>query len=170
EVIQNLITALTSDQMIAPSYWVDPKTGNDYLLTVQYPEGTVKNLTDLVSIPLRGTGRSQTTRLDAMSDLHHISSPTEVDHYQLRRVIDVYVSPSGEDLKGVTRSVEQLIAKTKLPPGLHITVRGVVQGMRVSFQTFELGLILAVLLVYFILLAQFKSFIDPLIILSSVPA
>ncbi len=170
EVIQNVITALTSDQMIAPSYWVDPKTGNDYLLTVQYPENTVKNLNDLISIPLRGTDRRQTTRLDAVSDLHHITSPTEVDHYQLRRVIDVYVSPSGEDLKGVTRSVEQIIARTKLPPGLHITMRGVVQGMRVSFQTFELGLILAVLLVYLILLAQFRSFVDPLLILLAVPA
>ncbi len=169
EVIQNVITALTSDQMIAPSYWVDPKTGNDYLLTVQYPEGTVKNLNDLTSIPLRGTGHQQTTRLDAMSELHHITSPTEVDHYQLRRVVDVYVSPSGEDLKRVTSAVEQIIAKTKLPPGLHIELRGVVQGMRVSFKTFELGLILAVLLVYLILLAQFRSFVDPLIILLAVP-
>ena len=105
-----------------------------------------------------------------MSDIHHMSSPTEVDHYQLRRVIDVYVAPSGEDLKGVTRSVEQIIAKTKLPPGLHIELRGVVQGMRVSFRTFELGLILAVVLVYLILLAQFRSFLDPLLILLAVPA
>jgi multidrug efflux pump subunit AcrB len=105
-----------------------------------------------------------------MSKLHHMSSPTEVDHYQLRRIIDVYVAPSGEDLKGVTRSVEQIIAKTKLPPGLHIDLRGVVQGMRVAFRTFELGLILAIVLVYLILLAQFKSFIDPLLILLAVPA
>jgi multidrug efflux pump subunit AcrB len=170
EVVQNVITALTSDMMIAPSYWVDPKSGNDYLLTVQYPENYVKNLADLGAIPLRGTGHQQTTRLDAMSELHHMSSPTEVDHYQLRRIIDVYVAPSGEDLKGVTRSVEQIIAKTKLPPGLHIYLRGVVQGMRVAFRTFELGLILAIVLVYLILLAQFKFFIDPLLILLAVPA
>ena len=54
EVVGNVITALTSDGMIAPSYWVDPKTGNDYLLTVQYPENYVKNLADLASVPLRG--------------------------------------------------------------------------------------------------------------------
>jgi hydrophobic/amphiphilic exporter-1 (mainly G- bacteria), HAE1 family len=170
EVVQNVITALTSDMMIAPSYWVDPKSGNDYLLTVQYPENYVKNLADLGAIPLRGIGHQKTTRLDAMSELHHMSSPTEVDHYQLRRIIDVYVAPSSEDLKGVTRSVEQIIAKTKLPPGLHIDLRGVVQGMRVAFRTFELGLILAIVLVYLILLAQFKSFIDPLLILLAVPA
>jgi HAE1 family hydrophobic/amphiphilic exporter-1 len=170
EVVQNVITALTSDQMIAPSYWVDPKTGNDYLLTVQYTEGTIKDFTDLMAIPLRGQGHLHTTRLDTVSGLRHISSPTEVDHYQLRRVMDVYISPSGEDLGSLTRSVEKIIAATKIPDGLHVTLRGVVQGMRISFRTFELGLILAVLLVYLILLAQFKSFIDPLLILLAVPA
>ena len=56
EVVGNVITALTSNQMIAPSYWIDPKTGNDYMLTVQYPEQQVKNLNDLRAIPLRGAG------------------------------------------------------------------------------------------------------------------
>src|SRR5690242_699866 len=64
EIVQNVITALTSDQMIAPSYWVDPKTGNDYLLTVQYPEGSVKDFTDLSAIPLRGKSQTRATRLD----------------------------------------------------------------------------------------------------------
>src|SRR6185437_5792446 len=170
EVVQNVITALTSDQMIAPSYWVDPKSGNDYLLTVQYPESTIKDFTDLMAIPLRGQRHLHTTRLDNVSGLRHISSPTEVDHYQLRRVMDVYVSPSGESLGNLARSVEKIIAGTKVPDGLHVTLRGVVQGMRSSFRTFELGLILAVVLVYLILLAQFKSFIDPLLILLAVPA
>ncbi len=98
EVIDNVITALTSDQMIAPSFWVDPRTGNDYLLTVQYPENRVKNLSDLASIPIRGQAHKRSTRLDAVSAIHHIQSPTEVDHYQLRRVVDVYVSPKSEDL------------------------------------------------------------------------
>src|SRR4029079_12195434 len=95
EVVQNFITALTSDQMIAPSYWVDPKTGNDYLLTVQYPEGSVRSVEDLAAIPLRGPSQEQPPRLSAVSTLSHIQAPTEVDHYQLRRVTDVYVAPVG---------------------------------------------------------------------------
>jgi len=170
EVVQNVITALASDQMIAPSYWVDPKTGNDYLLTVQYRENSVKNLADLSDIPLRGQAHQRSTRLDTVSTIHHRGSPTEVDHYQLRRVIDIYVSPVGEDLGRLTKSVEQIIAQTTLPDGVRINLRGVVQGMRVSFTSFGFGLILAVLLVYLILLAQFRSFVDPLIILLAVPA
>jgi hydrophobic/amphiphilic exporter-1 (mainly G- bacteria), HAE1 family len=170
EVVQNVITALTSDQMIAPSYWVDPKTGNDYMLTVQYPEGTVKTLADLSAIPLRGASRLQSTRLSAVSTLHHIQSATEVDHYQLRRVIDVYVAPVGEDLGRLTRAVQNIVAHTTLPEGVRITLRGVVEGMRSSFRSFGFGLILAVLLVYLILVAQFRSFLDPVLILLAVPS
>src|SRR5207302_8851464 len=89
EVVDNVITALTSNQMIAPSYWIDPKTGNDYMLTVQYPERQVKNLADLRAIPLRSTGSPQATRLDMISNVRRIKSPTEVDHYALRRTIDI---------------------------------------------------------------------------------
>ena len=83
EVVGDVITALTSDLMIAPSYWVDPKSGNDYFLTVQYPEGFVKNLADLGSVPLRGANLRLPTRLDTVSHITHVNSPTEVDHYQL---------------------------------------------------------------------------------------
>ena len=69
EVVSNVITALTSNQMIAPSYWVDPRTGNDYFLTVQYPEDAVKSLNDLRAIPLRGAGQKEPTRLDAVTQL-----------------------------------------------------------------------------------------------------
>jgi multidrug efflux pump subunit AcrB len=92
EVVGNVITALTSDQMIAPSYWVDPKSGNDYLLTVQYFEGHVKNMADLNAIPVRSVSHPEPARLDAVSRIRHIHAPTEVDHYQLRRVMDVYVA------------------------------------------------------------------------------
>jgi HAE1 family hydrophobic/amphiphilic exporter-1 len=169
EVIHNVITALVSDQMIAPSYWVDPRTGNDYLLTVQYPENHVKNMSDLAAIPIRGQGHQTATRLDAVSSIRHIQAPTEVDHYQLRRVVDVYVSPKDEDLGRLAGAVEEIVRETKLPEGVRVTLRGMVQGMRVSFRSFALGLVLSIVLVYLILVAQFKSFIDPFLILLAVP-
>jgi len=169
EVVGNVITALTSNQMIAPSYWVDPRSGNDYLLTVQYPEGFIRNFADLSAIPLRANQADQATELGTVSTLRHRVAPTEVDHYQLRREMDVYVSPSGEDLSAVLSGVEQIIQDMKLPPGVRVTVRGSAQAMQTSFGAFGFGLILATLLVYLILVAQFKSFIDPLLILLAVP-
>jgi len=169
EVVDNVITALNSNQMISPSYWVDPKSGNDYLLTVQYPEKQIESIQDLKNIPLRGAKSALTTQLGAVSDIKMIESPTEVDHYQLQRVIDVYVSPASEDLGAVASQVDKIIAHTDLPEGVRINVRGSVEGMRRSFKSFGIGLILSIILVYLVLMAQFSSFVDPLVILLAVP-
>ena len=169
EVIDSLITALTSNGMIAPSYWIDPRTGNNYLLTVQYPENLVKNLEDFGSMPLRAPNLKEPTRLDSVVHISHIQAPTEVDHYQIRRTVDVYVAPSGEDLSKVYAGVQKIIGQTQLPENMTITVRGSVQAMRESFKSFAVGLILSVILVYLILAAQFRSFLDPFLILLAVP-
>jgi len=169
EVVGNVITALTSNQMIAPSYWIDPKTGQDYMLTVQYTEGQVKSLADLRAIPLRASSSLLPTRLDTISSLTRTEGPTEVDHYQIRRVMDIYVRPLGEEIGGIADRIDKVIAQTKIPEGLNVTLRGMVQGMRASFRSFALGLSLSVVLLYLILVAQFRSFIDPLLILLAVP-
>lgn len=169
EVVSNVITALVSNQMIAPSYWVDHKTGNDYMLTVQYPESQITSIDDVRAIPLRSARFSEPTRLDAITEVSRIDAPTEVDHYQLRRVIDVYVSMAGEDLGRAAAHIDRIIAGMDLPRGVRVELRGMVQGMRASMQSFGLGLILAVLLLYLILVAQFRSFVDPFIILLAVP-
>ncbi|MDE3164344.1 MAG: efflux RND transporter permease subunit, partial [Acidobacteriota bacterium] len=114
EVVDNVITALTSNQMIAPSFWIDPKTGNDYMLTVQYPEDQVKSLAQLKAIPLRSPDNTEPTRLDMISDIHRIVSPTEVDHYGLRRVIDIYVRPLNEDLGQIANSIDGIIGRTQV--------------------------------------------------------
>jgi multidrug efflux pump subunit AcrB len=169
EVVSNIITALTSNQMIAPSYWVDHKSGNDYLLTVQYPEGAIKDLLDLRGIPLRGPKSLFPTRLDAVTDVRRVTAPTEVAHYQLRRVVDVYVGLAGEDLGRVASKIDAIIAGTRLAEGIRVDMRGMVQGMRASFRSFGFGLVLAVVLLYLILVAQFESFLDPLLILLAIP-
>jgi multidrug efflux pump subunit AcrB len=169
EIVQNVITALTSNQMIAPSYWVDPKSGNDYLLTVQYPEGQVKSLADLQAIPLRAVTRAESTRLDSVSNVDRIQSPTEVDHYQLRRIINLYVAPLGEDLGQVANAIDRIISETQLPEGVKVDLRGIVQGMRATFKSFAVGLCLAVVLLFLILVATFRSFKDPFLILLAVP-
>ena len=169
EVVDNVITALTSNGMIAPNYWIDPKSGNPYMLTVQYPENSVKSITDLKQIPLRGAHSSEPTSLDTVVNIKSIPSPTEVDHYQLQRVIDIYISPKNQDLGKITSQIEKIVKDTKLPEGVRVNLRGSVQGMRASFRSFGIGLILSIVLVYLILVAQFASWKDPFIILLAIP-
>ena len=141
EVVGNVITALTSNQMIAPSVWVDPKNGNNYFLTVQYPEQQVRSLVDFRSIPLRGAGMLQSTRLDMVANVERFEAPTEVDHFQIRRAIDIYVRPLGEDLGGLASRIDGSIAGVQLPAGVTVTLRGMVDSMRASFRSFAVGLI-----------------------------
>jgi multidrug efflux pump subunit AcrB len=169
EVVDNVITALTSNGMIAPNYWIDPKSGNPYLLTVQYPENAVHTLEDLKQIPMRGAKSAEPTMLDTVVNIKTIPTPTEVDHYQLRRVVDLYVAPRKEDLGHVSAQISRIVSTTQLPEGVKVTLRGSVQSMNSSFASFGIGLILAIVLVYLVLVAQFASFLDPLIILLAVP-
>ena len=171
QVVDNVITALTSNGMIEPSYWIDPKTGNNYMLTVQYSDKQIQNMSmeDFKQIPLRAVNIKNYTPLQSVADIKSINTPTEVDHYQLQRVIDIYVMPSGEALGKVNREVNDIVDHVKLPENIRIAVRGSVVGMQESFKRFSIGLVLAIVLVYLILMSQFTSFIDPLIILTAIP-
>jgi hydrophobic/amphiphilic exporter-1 (mainly G- bacteria), HAE1 family len=170
-VVDNVITALTSDGQIAPSYWIDPKTGNNYMVTVQYFDQKIGSMTmsDFKNIPLRANSSKMYTPLQSVARIEPISTPTEVDHYQIRRIIDVYVMPATEDLSGINNEVHHLLAGLKTGKNVIVTVRGAVVGMNESFKRFAIGLILSIILVYLILMAQFRSFVNPLIILTAIP-
>ena len=172
EVVDNVITALNSNSMIAPNYWVDRKSGNDYFLTVQYFENgraAIHNFADLTNIPIHAPNLKQPTTLDAVVKLEDIRTPTEVDHYQIQRVTDVYVTPVGEGLGKIADAVQRTVDQTKLPENVRVDLRGMVKGMNASFRSFAIGLSMSVILLYLILVAQFKSFKDPLLIMLAVP-
>jgi HAE1 family hydrophobic/amphiphilic exporter-1 len=202
DVVDNVITALNSNYMIAPNYWVDRKSGNDYYLTVQYFEhgvGAIHNMADLGQIPLRdpgsgaevscgpagpppprpgasssswacaGQGRP-TTVLKNVVDVKQVMTPTEVDHYQIQRAVDIFVTPNGEDLGKVTGAIRDILAKEKnIPSNVRVNLRGMVQGMEASFKSFAFGFLISFMLLFLILTAQFKSFIDPFLIMLAIP-
>jgi hydrophobic/amphiphilic exporter-1 (mainly G- bacteria), HAE1 family len=170
-VMDNVITALTSDGMIAPSYWIDPTSGNNYMLTVQYFNEKLGSMTmsDFRNIPLRAATSASYTPLQSVAKIEPIDTPTEVDHYQIRRVVDVFVMPKSEDLSGVYSEVQHMLKGLSLPKNARVRVQGAVVGMSQSFARFGVGLLLSVVLVYLVLMAQFRSFIDPFIILTAIP-
>jgi multidrug efflux pump subunit AcrB len=101
--------------------------------------------------------------------LANTQTATQISHYQIQRVTDVYVTPSGEDLGKVSTEITRLIAGLKLPSSLRINLRGMVEGMNQSFHSFAIGLSLSVVLLYLILVAQFRSFKDPFLIMLAIP-
>ena len=198
DVVDNVITALNSNYQIAPNYWVDRKTGNDYYLTVQYFEhgkAAIHNLADLGQIPLRDpfsggmncgpsaepaqlgngqpswtcSGSRPTTVLNNVVTVNQVQTPTEVDHYQIQRTVDIYVSPSGEDLGRVTSAIRDILARTNVPGNVRVNLRGLVEGMEASFKSFAFGFLISFVLLFLILTAQFKSFVDPFLIMLAIP-
>jgi HAE1 family hydrophobic/amphiphilic exporter-1 len=172
DIVDNVITALNSNTMIAPNYWVDYQTGNDYFLSVQYYEHgnpAIHNLVDLKQIPLRAPNLTQPTTLDSVVKVENVTSPTEIDHYQIQRVVDIYITPSGEDLGKITTAIRHTIADAHLPSNIRVTLRGMVEGMEASFKSFGIGFSLSFILLFLILIAQFRSFIDPFLIMLAIP-
>src|SRR5208337_1561401 len=172
DVVDNVITALNSNYMIAPNYWVDRKSGNDYYLTVQYFENgsaAIHDSMDLKNIPLRAPNLKEPTTLDNVVKLTPLQTPTEVDHYQIQRVSDVYVTPVGEDLGKLTHDIRGILDKSNIPDNVRVNLRGMVNGMEASFKSFALGFMLSFMLLYLILVAQFRSFVDPFLIMLAIP-
>ena len=173
DVVTNVITALTSNMMIAPSIWVDPKSGNDYFLTVQYPESDINSLETVRNIPVRranlNRGHENALLLRNVATIVHEQYPAEADHYNIQRVVDVLVAPRGEDMGGTQKAIVAALRQQKLPPEVSYSVRGSVSAMESSFKSFGFGLTMAVILLYLVLVAQFRSFLDPVIIMLAVP-
>ncbi len=172
-VVTNVITALTSNVMIAPSIWIDPKSGNDYFMAVQYPQKEIRSFQSLRNIPIgtvKASGGDQTTLL--LRDVARITPgryPAEADHYNIQRVVDVLVSPTTDNLGGTQKAVQAAVEKLGLPKDITVNIRGSVAAMQKSFSSFGFGLAMAVVLLYLVMVVQFRSFLDPTIIMFAVP-
>jgi multidrug efflux pump subunit AcrB len=132
--------------------------------------------------PQPGTGHSSwaclgqgrpTTVLKNVVDVKQVLTPTEVDHYQIQRAVDIFVTPNGEDLQRVTSKIRDILAQEqsqgKIPSNVRVNLRGMVKGMEASFKSFAFGFLISFLLLFLILTAQFKSFIDPFLIMLAIP-
>ncbi len=174
DVVTNVITALTSNQMISPSIWIDRTTGNDYFLTAQYREQAIDSIDTLQDIPVHrisvdGGAHEQSVLLRNVATIVPKKFPSEADHYNIQRVVDVLVDPATSDLGGTQAAIQERLARMELPRDVRIDYRGAVAAMERSFSSFGLGLGMAVLLLYLVMVAQFASFLDPFIIMFAVP-
>ena len=169
EVVGNVITALTSNQMIAPSLWIDPRNGNHTSWRCSIPRS--RSRTSPTCAPFRCAARHPRSRRAWTWSAASSASKAPPKWITTRSAARSTFScgPLGEDLSAHREQIDALIASTKLPKGVEITLRGMVQSMRASFTSFGIGLLLSVLLLYLILVAQFRSFIDPFIILLALP-
>ncbi|TVP99865.1 MAG: efflux RND transporter permease subunit [Planctomycetaceae bacterium] len=171
EIAKTILTALGSSVGYSPTIWIDPKSGIDFFMGVQYRSNDFRSLDDVRNIPLSLTTANGpvTIPLANVASVKRKTIPAEIARYDIARVNDVYVNVHGRDLGSVARDVERTIDAMEFESGTTITLRGPVATMRSGMQLLGVGLLVATLLVYLVLMAQFRSFIDPLIIMLAVP-
>ena len=171
DIAENVVTALSSSAGIAPMIWVDPKTGVDFFIGVQYENNEMESLDQLRDLPLSvDTEDGPTTvPLSNVAEVDRVNTPGEIAHYNIGRVNDVYVNVSDRDLGSVVKDVEKALTTVDLEEGVSVTLRGPVTTMREGALTLGMGLLTAAILVYLVMLAQFRSVIDPMIIMLAVP-
>ncbi|MFK8113166.1 MAG: efflux RND transporter permease subunit [Rubripirellula sp.] len=171
EVAQTVLTALGSSVGYEPTIWIDPKSGVDFFMGVQYESNQFKSLDEVRNIPLslNTPDGPVTIPLSNIATISRVTIPGEIAHYNISRVNDVHVNVSGRDLGSVAADIEATLAEMEFENGVSVTLRGPVEKMRSGMSLLGIGLAVATLLVYLVLMAQFRSFVDPLIIMLAVP-
>jgi HAE1 family hydrophobic/amphiphilic exporter-1 len=170
EIAKNVLTAYGSSTGYTSMIWVAPD-GKDFFMGVQLGDNKAETLDELRNLPLRiSTDRGPTTiPLSNVAEVHRVNIPGEIAHADISRVNNVYVNVEGRDVASVVADVEDKLAGLKLPAGVTVSMQGPVKTMREGAANIGFGLIVAAFLVFLILMAQFKSFLDPLIIMLAVP-
>jgi multidrug efflux pump subunit AcrB len=173
-IASDLLTSLATNTLLAPNWWLDPRSGVSYSVLEQVPQHLINSVQALSNTPLSPVQVDQTTAtpqlLSNVAAVHQDVEPAVVNHYDVQRVIDVDSGVEGRDLGSAASAVQHAISQLgTLPLGTRITIRGQSQAMNESFASLELGLILAVILVYLLMVANFQSWMEPLVIMMAVP-
>ncbi|MFS2002263.1 efflux RND transporter permease subunit [Duganella sp. CT11-25] len=180
DLTQNLLVSLSGSSQTQPAFWLNPSNGVVYNVAVQTPQYRIDDLDALLRIPVRaggtpgaaGDGTGATQQLSSLVTVEPTVQPAIVSHYNLTPVIDIFVSVEGRDLGSTSAQIQKLVDDMgqKLPRGSKINVRGQVETMHSSFKGLGIGLLMAIVLVYLLIVVNFQSWVDAFIIVTALPA
>jgi multidrug efflux pump subunit AcrB len=174
DVANSVLLGLSGSSQVQPAYWLNPAVGVQYLINVRAPEYAINSLQQLKAMPVSvgRTGMDNAQILANLASIQRINVPPVVSHYDVTPVIDVYGNVDGRDLGSVLNDIQPLVEKIKgdLPRGSSIVLRGQAEIMRSSYIGLGVGLIMAIILIYFLLVINFQSWLDPFIIITALPA
>jgi multidrug efflux pump subunit AcrB len=171
DVANNLLVSLSGSFQTTPTFWLDPRTGVSYSVTAQTPQYRVDSLQDLENIPVTNTNGAPPQILGNLASISRGTSLAAVSHYNVQPVVNIYGSVQGRDLGGVAGEIDRVVDESQnaLPRGSRTILRGQIETMRSSFAGLLAGLVFSILLVYLLIVVNFQSWLDPLIIISALP-
>jgi CzcA family heavy metal efflux pump len=171
DVAQNLLVSLISSGQFAPNFWVNPRNGVSYRVAVQTPEHRVASVEAIERTSLPAPGLAAPTLLTNVARVERGSTLGVVNQYNIQPVFDVYANTEDRDLGGVAADIRRILAELRpeLPPGSALGMRGQVESMDRAFAGLGWGLLFAILLVYCLMVVNFQSWLDPLIVIAALP-
>jgi multidrug efflux pump subunit AcrB len=173
DIAQNLLVSLSGSFQTSPTYWLDPKNGVSYSIATQTPQYRADSLQDLVNTPITGANPAAPPSLMAsLVSTRRGAGMAVVSHYNVAPVIDIFGAAEGRDLGGIASDINKIIAseRSQLSRGSHVVIRGQVQTMQSSYSGLLIGLLFAIALDYLLIVVNFQSWLDPLIMISALPA
>src|SRR5216683_2448884 len=172
DVANSLLNSLSGSFQITPMFFLNWKNGVSYNLVTQTPQYSIQSLQDLQNTPLNAAGAARPEILADVASIKRANEMQVINHYNIRRVVDIYAAVQGRDLGAVGREVTRIVDANRksLPRGSFITVRGQLQTMRTSYLGLLGGLVFSVVFVYLLIVVNFQSWLDPFIIITALPA
>ena len=168
-----VLTTLSGSAQTSPTYWLDPKTGVSYPVSVQTPQRDIASLGGLENLPLTaGAGSNGDAQLlGGLATIERARSDAVVSHYNVRPVVDIYATPQGRDLGSVAADIRQAMQDTAhdVPKGASVALRGQVTTMTSAYHELFVGLAFAVVLIYLLIVVNFQSWLDPFVIVTALP-
>src|SRR5581483_1673849 len=171
-VANSLLISLSGSFQTQPSYWLDPRNGVTYSVVAQTPQYDMSSISDLNNVPITSDGVHRPEILGDIVSTSRRSEMAVVSHYNIARAIDIFGNVQDRDLGGVAADIDRVVAKARasLPRGSQLIVRGQIDTMQSSFRGLLAGLALSIILVYFLIVINFQSWLDPFIIITALPA
>jgi CzcA family heavy metal efflux pump len=169
DVVMQVVTAMNSSIALTRNFWIDPKSGNQYFVAVQYPDNPYFRIEDLENVTATGTAQKSPVRLATLISLRTTTQPVEFNHNGLKRVVNVQVNTENRDIGAVAGDITRALQGLEMPKGMKVELKGEYARMKESFESLAVGLALASLLVYLLMVPLMRSFVMPLIIMATVP-
>jgi multidrug efflux pump subunit AcrB len=170
DVAQSLLVSLSSSGQTQPNFWLDPKRGVQYQVSAMTPQYRIDSLEALKNQPVVAPGMDTPQLLGNLATIRRGTSPTNITHDNIAPTFDIQANVQDSNLGTVSAGIQKIIAgETNLPEGTTVKIRGQVESMNSSFKALGIGIIGAVILVYLLMVVNFQSWLDPLIILMALP-
>ncbi|HQU06919.1 MAG TPA: efflux RND transporter permease subunit [Ferrovaceae bacterium] len=172
DVTNSLVATLAGTSQVAPTFWLNPSNGVSYPIVIQMPQYRINSLADLENIPITAPNSKGLQVLGGLGSITRTQSDSVISHYNIKPAFDIYASTQGRDLGSVAKDIQTIIDQNKkdLPRGASVILRGQVPIMENSYMGLSLGLIASIVLIYFLIVINFESWLDPFVIITALPA